>query len=504
MHHLPDQPLDYLDLIPDDIYRRLVTHKYRANTTHSSQHSLQSRCIGILDVRQHLLDAEDVSVSSLLNWLDNTEANELQQILSNSALLSKTENNPSYTDDLISRILDWLDTSGEQLENIKQPGTTAVPPQNDNHDATKPVANDAAEPDSSPGSSPHNSADAPQTASPPDQQPLGANLEPDDKASEQLYRSLQSLNKSFALERQLGWDLSKGVASQTDIQLLLKYHRMIKKSPYLQAVLQLIGRNKERYLDETPQQGMNQEYIKGLSGSRFLPDEHSINSVTGIYKGDDIGKLLPAELLSLAHPKLKMLWHARRAEKQLLNYHFQGVSSDSVPSIQAHRLDLDSRGKQAVAQQGPMILCIDTSASMRGKPEQRAKAVALEAMRVAHLQKRACYLYSFSGESEIAEYELDLYSSGWQPVINFLKFSFYGGTDINKVLSMALDKVQHSHWQKADILVVSDGRFKVAEDLMYKRQNLSPETRLLGLQVSHWNSSAFGDICHDTFTLNHV
>jgi uncharacterized protein with von Willebrand factor type A (vWA) domain len=49
------------------------------------------------------------------------------------------------------------------------------------------------------------------------------------------------------------------------------------------------------------------------------------------------------------------------------------------------------------AELGPIILCLDTSGSMRGAREVVAKALALECMRGAHRQQRPCYLYAFSG-----------------------------------------------------------------------------------------------------------
>jgi uncharacterized protein with von Willebrand factor type A (vWA) domain len=49
------------------------------------------------------------------------------------------------------------------------------------------------------------------------------------------------------------------------------------------------------------------------------------------------------------------------------------------------------------AEMGPIILCLDTSGSMRGARELVAKALALECMRGAHRQQRPCYLYAFSG-----------------------------------------------------------------------------------------------------------
>ncbi len=52
------------------------------------------------------------------------------------------------------------------------------------------------------------------------------------------------------------------------------------------------------------------------------------------------------------------------------------------------------------AELGPIILCLDTSGSMRGARETVAKALALECLRGANRQRRPCYLYAFSGPSE--------------------------------------------------------------------------------------------------------
>ena len=55
------------------------------------------------------------------------------------------------------------------------------------------------------------------------------------------------------------------------------------------------------------------------------------------------------------------------------------------------------------AEQGPIILCIDTSASMRGEREVLGKALVLEASRIAMRDKRGCIIYSFSGMDEVME-----------------------------------------------------------------------------------------------------
>lgn len=88
---------------------------------------------------------------------------------------------------------------------------------------------------------------------------------------------------------------------------------------------------------------------------------------------------------------------------------------------------------------GPMIICLDTSGSMQGLPENIAKAIVLECLKVATEQKRQCFVYSFSGPGDIAELELEASGQGIQKIISFLSMSFSGGTDVDGPLHKALD-----------------------------------------------------------------
>lgn len=51
---------------------------------------------------------------------------------------------------------------------------------------------------------------------------------------------------------------------------------------------------------------------------------------------------------------------------------------------------------------GPILLCVDTSGSMRGARETVAKALALECMRAAKEQERDCYVFAFAGPAEVS------------------------------------------------------------------------------------------------------
>lgn len=80
------------------------------------------------------------------------------------------------------------------------------------------------------------------------------------------------------------------------------------------------------------------------------------------------------------------------------------------------------------AEMGPIILCLDTSASMAGDRERIAKALALEVLRGAHRQGRQAYLYAFSGPQQVEELELKCDPGSLNALLSFLAGSFQGGT----------------------------------------------------------------------------
>lgn len=198
-----------------------------------------------------------------------------------------------------------------------------------------------------------------------------------------------------------------------------------------------------------------------------------------------------------------MLWHARRAERQLLNYHIQGLLSEHIPNIEDNSVNISRPGKTSLKHLGPMILCVDTSASMKGKAAILAKAIALEAMRISRLEKRDCYLFCFSGPEEVIQLELNL-DLGWKSILEFFKVSFNGGTDINNVILKALDRRNMNRWSNADILIISDGRFKADKMLIDQIMNSKSASRVFGIQLGQWDAAAYNEICHQVFDLSDV
>lgn len=115
-----------------------------------------------------------------------------------------------------------------------------------------------------------------------------------------------------------------------------------------------------------------------------------------------------------------------------------------------------------------MIVCLDTSGSMQGTPENVAKALVLQCISVAKTEKRACYVYLFGSRGEVTEMELTPDAEGLERMILFLSMSFGGGTDAEGPLNLALEQSDKNKWHQADILLVSDGEFAVSSGLTRK------------------------------------
>lgn len=119
----------------------------------------------------------------------------------------------------------------------------------------------------------------------------------------------------------------------------------------------------------------------------------------GLTRSDDISRLLPSESALLARGRnirqAKLLFFAKLAEKSLSTYERDGWG-DFPTNIVPERREV-----RPTADRGPILLCVDTSGSMRGARETVAKALTLECMRAAKEQERGCYVFAFSGPQEV-------------------------------------------------------------------------------------------------------
>ena len=192
-----------------------------------------------------------------------------------------------------------------------------------------------------------------------------------------------------------------------------------------------------------------EELVSILKPSPVSYASEAPEELIGIVQGQDLNRVLPAELALLDDPETEILFYKKLIEGQLQTFHLQGTDN-----LFDDQLAEQKQMNQKAVDKGPIILCIDTSSSMQGTPEQIAKVIALAMLKQALLDKRRCYLISFS--TNIQTFELTDIVNSLDKLVQFLSMSFHGGTDALPALEHATDMLNEDHYKNADVLMVSD------------------------------------------------
>jgi uncharacterized protein with von Willebrand factor type A (vWA) domain len=259
----------------------------------------------------------------------------------------------------------------------------------------------------------------------------------------------------------LRWDELRGHLNSRPWQAARQAADRLARMPALAALIRALGR-RERSLQTPPSAAPPDASAVGppqplRAVETRIPD--APGEVTGVHFSGRLDQMLPAEAVLLRHPVGARLWRARQAEGRLLAWQSEAVLCD-------WRADPLARARAASAppapeplERGPILLCLDTSGSMRGAPERIAKAVVIAALRAAHETGRACRLIAFGGPGEVIERDLGRGRAGLEALLDLMGQSFDGGTDLQTPIDRALAAVHDARWRCADLLIVSDGEF---------------------------------------------
>ncbi len=291
-----------------------------------------------------------------------------------------------------------------------------------------------------------------------------------------------------------GWDLTRGVLREAGWLDLVKLSRLIAELPMLREVIRTLGRLQNS--DDAPSVSETvMGPIRRLEEElREVPTPLAPTEMRGVERSGNITRMLPVERIMLGHPKLRLLWHARRAESALLSYRAEGVETERV----FVEKDAVTECERVLPRKkrGPIIAVIDTSGSMHGVPELVAKALVLEAVRTAHSEGRKCYLYSYSGPGQIVEQELRLTPEGVSELLGFIRMTFGGGSDAAGVVGRVVERLQSEAWQKADVLIASDGEWPVSEALKSLVSKVREAgARIHGIQIGNRGRTGLHEIC---------
>lgn len=279
-----------------------------------------------------------------------------------------------------------------------------------------------------------------------------------------------------------GFDVRGTLFRRTGWTNVEKMHDLLKSLPQVAEIARALGRAK---LAQAA--GESETIMESVSRVReelcWVDAPDSRTHTDGIHKSDDIPRMLPMEGSLYTHPIFRKLWKAKFIERSLVCYEIKGVQRRSVlveETVQQER-QVNRR-----LERGPIIVCLDTSGSMQGVPETVAKAITLEAMRLAHAENRQCLLFAFGGRGSVKEHALELTPAGIEGLCEFLAMSFSGGTDVEGPLLKACERIESDSWSRADVILVSDGQFTVPEGAMevLKKAKDTRALRVHGLLIT--------------------
>lgn len=191
---------------------------------------------------------------------------------------------------------------------------------------------------------------------------------------------------------------------------------------------------------------LGRDHVSEYRRKRCRVPKMSRSEAYGVHMSDDLGRLLPIELINLDDETLETLFFARMLEKRLLSYELAGVNYFD-----------EWQEQEKASQTGPIVACLDTSESMEGQPLLRARALLLAVANILKHERRSLHVLLFGASGDLRE--MELHDAADTPaLLRFISQGFGGGTDFETPLKRATEIIaQHPGYLKADILMISDG-----------------------------------------------
>ena len=311
------------------------------------------------------------------------------------------------------------------------------------------------------------------------------------------WEQMQALLQSFGDLAALSWDELRGILRSHEWQEAKRISELLAHLQTLAELIRTIGRSEHHPdTDPAPQALPLPDIEKAPQSEREtrLPD--APGELRGIRHSDRIERLLGSEAAQIRHPVLHKLWRARLAESRLLTYESEAVLIERVPDPAA-AAPRAARPTPQSQQRGPMIVCLDTSGSMRGAPQNIAKAAVLEAARTAQREGRGCKLIAFGGAGELLERDLAGGPDGLRALLELMGQSFDGGTDVQTPIERAIERVHEQAWRSADLLIISDGEFGCTGDTLGRldRARAQLGLRVQGILVGDRETMGLLEVC---------
>jgi uncharacterized protein with von Willebrand factor type A (vWA) domain len=131
----------------------------------------------------------------------------------------------------------------------------------------------------------------------------------------------------------VGWDMSKSVLQHSGWFELERLQELLARTESIKELARVLGRwRQSEVLDEEMEIIRVLERVS-LMGRVPITTSHVPQETRGVTRSGDVSRMLPVEAALLLHPKLRVVWHARRAERALNTYRVQGVMDGAAALV---------------------------------------------------------------------------------------------------------------------------------------------------------------------------
>lgn len=274
-----------------------------------------------------------------------------------------------------------------------------------------------------------------------------------------LLKKLKYMSNILRIKTGVLWDFRIGELSEDDISLLKRWIDFINDYKDIEIICESMGR---RVDIENAINNIEFKDSYNYSNKKIT----SKDEIVGIYFSKDIENIVPEELSLLCDRDFEKLFKLKYIENRLMCFDKNSYIFDERETRKIQSGYIDGRG--------PVIICIDTSGSMKGINEYIAKATMLKIVMQALSEDRNVYLINFSVEIYSCKFSKNY---GLNELIDFLKLSYHGGSDIYKALYEANRIMKTDDFKNADVLVLSDF---IMEDMHYHLIELCDKQKLKG------------------------
>jgi hypothetical protein len=238
---------------------------------------------------------------------------------------------------------------------------------------------------------------------------------------------VRQMVRDLGLDQVMGGPTRPGVPS--DLVLVQEIAQLLRNRPDLMRILELMGR-------------WRQEEARRDSAGVQPP----LGEYYDLEPGGELDRVVPGELVLLAHPQTELEFYRRLTERSLCQY----------------------ERRPQPRERGPMVICIDRSESMRGHKGVLARAAALVALQHAQKRRRDAWVVFFNEEA--IDFALPARGPWKHNLLDVLAEPCFSGTNYRAGLGKCRDLIGGDPASRADILLIGDAQDSPDVDAKWYKQ----------------------------------